>query len=76
MNLARLGEESLRKYGEFVSLSFEGRELTNAETDRASRRLANALRRMGVGAGDRVVVMLPNCPEVTQSYGGILKAAR
>ena len=74
MNLARLGEESLRKYGEFASLSFEGREFTNVETDRASRRLANALRRLGVVAGDRVVVMLPNCPEVTQSYGGILKA--
>ena len=74
MNLARLGEDSLGKYGEFVSLSFEGREITNVEADRASRRLANALRRLGVEAGDRVAVMLPNCPEVTQSYGGILKA--
>ena len=74
MNLARLGEDSLGKYGEFVSLSFEGREITNVEADRTSRRLANALRRLGVEPGDRVAVMLPNCPEVTQSYGGILKA--
>jgi len=74
MNLARLSEHSLDTYGEFVSLSFEGREYTNVETDRAACRLANALRRLGVAPGDRVVVMLPNCPDVTQSYGAILKA--
>jgi long-chain acyl-CoA synthetase len=34
----------------------------------------NALRRLGVEPGDRVMVMLPNCPEVLQSYGGILRA--
>jgi long-chain acyl-CoA synthetase len=73
MNLARLGDESLAKFGEYVSLHFEGRDLTNAEQDRAASRVAGALRRLGVGPGDRVVVMLPNCPEVTQSYGGILK---
>src|SRR3990172_12851801 len=28
---------------------------------------------VGVGVGDRVVVMLPNCPEVPQSYAAILK---
>ncbi|HEU4439622.1 MAG TPA: long-chain-fatty-acid--CoA ligase, partial [Methylomirabilota bacterium] len=46
---------------------------TNVDQDRAASRLANALRRLGVGPGDRVVVLLPNCPEVMQSYGAILK---
>ena len=73
MNLARLGEESLEKYGEYVSLVFEGRRITNLEQSRAACRVAHALGRLGVGAGDRVVVMLPNCPEVIQSYGGILR---
>ncbi len=41
--------------------------------DRAAARLAHALRRLGVERGDRVVVMLPNCPEVIESYGAILK---
>src|SRR5262249_36814951 len=40
---------------------------------RSASRLAHALHRLGVGAGDRVVVMLPNCPEVLQSYAAILK---
>src|SRR5215813_13208183 len=74
MSLSRLALESLEKYGEYVALAFEGRQFTNADQDRAACRLANVLRRLGVEAGDRVLVMLPNCPEVIQSYGGILKA--
>jgi long-chain acyl-CoA synthetase len=73
MSLAHLAEESLDKYGEYVALAFEGRRYTNLDQERAASRLAHALRRLGVGPGDRVVVMLPNCPEVTQSYGAILK---
>src|SRR5512146_2319100 len=73
MSLTKLAEESLRKYGEYVSLAFEGRLFTNVDQDRAACRLAHALRRLGVEPGDRVMVMLPNCPEVIQSYGAILK---
>ena len=73
MTLARLAEESLDKYGEYLALSFEGREYTNLDQQRSACRLAHALRRLGVAAGDRVVVMLPNCPEVIQSYGAILR---
>ena len=73
MNLARLGEDSVRTWGEYVSLAFEGREWTNVEQQRAANRFAHALRGLGVGPGDRVVVLLPNCPEVLQAYAGILK---
>jgi long-chain acyl-CoA synthetase len=73
MNLARLGEESVQRWGEYVSLAFDGREWTNVEQQRAANRFAHALRRLGLGAGDRVVVLLPNCPEVMQAYAGILK---
>ncbi len=73
MNLAALGEESVRRFGEYPALAFDGRELTNVDQQRAASRLAHALRRLGVGPGDRVVVMLPNCPEVLQAYAAILK---
>ena len=73
MTLARLAEDALETYGEYVALAFEGRRYTNLDQQRAASRLAHALRRLGVGPGDRVVVMLPNCPEVIQSYGAILK---
>jgi len=73
VTLARLGDESIRRYGEYEALAFEGRRLTNVDQQRAACRVAHALRRLGVEPGDRVVVMLPNCPEVMQSYGGILR---
>src|SRR4051812_16244377 len=73
MNLARLGEDSVQRYGEYVSLAFDGVEWTNAAQQRAANRFAHALARLGVRAGDRVLVLLPNSPEVLQAYTGILK---
>ncbi|HEY7037865.1 MAG TPA: long-chain fatty acid--CoA ligase [Methylomirabilota bacterium] len=73
MSLTRLADEALDRFGEYTALAFEGRQYTNLDQQRASSRLAHALRRLGVGSGDRVVVLLPNCPEVLQSYGAILK---
>jgi len=74
VNLARLGEESVERFGEYTALHFEGRDLTNVEQQRTAARVARALARMGVSPGDRVVVLLPNCPEVLAAYTGILKA--
>jgi long-chain acyl-CoA synthetase len=73
MSLARLAEDALDKYGEYTALAFEGRQYTNVDQHRAGSRLAHALHRLGVAPGDRVMVMLPNCPEVMESYGAILK---
>ncbi|HEY7653791.1 MAG TPA: long-chain fatty acid--CoA ligase [Methylomirabilota bacterium] len=73
MSLARLAEDALDKYGEYTALAFEGRQYTNVDQHRAASRLAHALRRLGVAPGDRVMVMLPNCPEVMESYGAILR---
>ena len=73
MNLATLGDDNVRIYGEYPALVFEGRELTNVDQQRAANRLAHALVAQGVRPGDRVVVMLPNCPEVMQAYAAILK---
>jgi long-chain acyl-CoA synthetase len=73
MNLARLGEDNVERFGEYVALHFEGRDLTNVDQQRAAVRVAHALRRLGVAPGDRVVVLLPNCPEVLQAYGGVLR---
>jgi long-chain acyl-CoA synthetase len=73
VNLASLGDDNIRRYGEYAGMVFEGRELTNVEQQRTANRAANALRRLGVEPGDRVVVMLPNCPEVLQAYTAIWK---
>jgi long-chain acyl-CoA synthetase len=73
MNLATLGEDSVRRFGEYPALAFEGRVLTNVDQQRAANRLAHALRRLGIAPGDRVAVMLPNCPEVLQAYAAVWK---
>ena len=73
MNLASLSEYNVATYGEYESTIYEGRSFTNVELFARSRRFANALTGLGIGVDDRVVVMLPNCPEVGQSYGAILR---
>ena len=73
MSLALLSDDNIRRYGEYEALAFEGRRITNMDQHRAASRVAHALVRLGLQPGDRVVVMLPNCPQVMQSYGGILR---
>jgi long-chain acyl-CoA synthetase len=74
MNLATLGEDNVRRFGEYPALAFDDRLLTNVDQQRAAARLAHALVRLGVTPGDRVAVLLPNCPEVLQAYAAIWKA--
>jgi long-chain acyl-CoA synthetase len=45
--------------------------MTYAELDTASARLATLLQREGIGAGDRVGVMLPNIAAAPIAYYGI-----
>jgi long-chain acyl-CoA synthetase len=71
MNLAGISEERVKEQGERPSLFYEGKEITNVEMLRASRRLARALRDLGVKRGDRVILQMPNCPEVIQGFGAI-----
>lgn len=56
---------------------FDGsRELTHAEIEDRTNRLANVLRgRFGVERGDRVALLAPNRMEVVEVLGGVAKAA-
>lgn len=74
MNLIELAEQNYQKFDEYVSVIFEEKEYTNLDMLQYSQRLANGLRNLGIHQGDRVVVMLLNCPEVPLSYQGILRA--
>ncbi|HEX3596397.1 MAG TPA: class I adenylate-forming enzyme family protein, partial [Polyangiaceae bacterium] len=74
MNLAALAEQNLAEHGEYERLVFEGRSYTNKELHDRSARLARALHRLGLAPGDKVVVMMTNCPEVFVSYAGIWRA--
>ena len=73
-NLARLGEASFERHGDYESLHFEGRWLRSGELFERGRRLAGGFRELGIAPGDRVAVMLPNCPEVGVSYAALWRA--
>src|SRR5262245_29079219 len=46
-----------------AALLFKGSTVTYGELDRLSDACAAALRTVGVAAGDRVALLLPNCPQ-------------
>ena len=71
MNLAELPDREIENFGEHVSVIFEGRQWTNREMRSASRRLASALQSLGVQKGERVIIQMPNCPEVLQSFQAV-----
>ena len=71
MNIAHLGENRVMEQGEQATLIFEGREITNVEMLRASKKLATALKELGVKRGDRVILQMPNCPEALQSFSAV-----
>jgi amino acid adenylation domain-containing protein len=48
--------------------------VTYGEIDRKSNALAHALKKRGVGRGDRVIVFADNTPETVVSFWGVLKA--
>src|SRR5260370_42049377 len=49
-------------------------EYANVEIAREATKLAVGLRRLGIEKGDRVIVMMLNCPEGIISYQAIARA--
>ncbi|MGN6556774.1 MAG: long-chain-fatty-acid--CoA ligase [Solirubrobacterales bacterium] len=74
LNLASTITESAARSPAAVAVRLNGLELTYAELDDRSARVATLLREKGIQQGDRVGVMLPNVLEFPISYYGILRA--
>jgi long-chain acyl-CoA synthetase len=64
---------SARRYGNGVALDFFGAETTYAELADQVSRAAEALRTLGVRAGDRVALVLPNCPQHVVAFYAALR---
>jgi long-chain acyl-CoA synthetase len=73
-NLARLADTALDRLGDHPSLYFEGVWHSSATLHERSMRVASGLRDVGVASGDRVVVIMANCPEVGILYHAIWRA--
>ena len=73
-SLQRLADAAWERTGDAARLVFEGREWTGTELGLRTRRLSRGLRAAGLEPGDRVVVMMANCPEVGVTYGATWRA--
>jgi long-chain acyl-CoA synthetase len=73
MNIADYIVRGSSLYPERTALLFEGRAITYRECDELSAKATSVFVSAGVKAGDRVALLLPNCPEFVIAYLGALK---
>jgi long-chain acyl-CoA synthetase len=73
-NLARQAERQLERHGDGDSLFFEDRWYTRGWMADQAARFGAGLAGLGVRPGDRVVVLMANCPEVLVTYTAAWRA--
>lgn len=73
MNLAELAEYNIKLFGEYNFLTYEGKAYTNVALKRMASRLGHGLRALGIGPGEKVVVIMPNSPEVIVTFQAVLR---
>ncbi len=72
-SLIDIVEASARDFPDAAALQFFGRETTYSELLVQIERAAAGLRAQGVGAGDPVAIVLPNCPQHIVAFYAILR---
>ncbi len=68
-----LFERCVREHPERVALVFFGRRFTFGDVARDVGSLASALARLGIRPGDRVALLLANCPQYVVSFYALVK---
>lgn len=71
--LLNLYDDNLAAHPEKTATWFFGKSTTYAEIDRQVRGAAAGLRAFGVRPGDRVALLLPNCPQHVVAFWAVLK---
>lgn len=72
--LHHLLRSGVRRFPNRPAIFFEGSRLTYRVLNREVNRFANALLSLGVGKGTRVVLLLPNLPQMVVGFYGTMKA--
>ncbi|OQR53609.1 long-chain fatty acid--CoA ligase [Bacillus sp. CDB3] len=67
-------EKMASRYPEKKALHFLGKDVTFSDFHDKVKKFANYLQRLGIEKGDRVAIMLPNCPQSVIGYYGTLLA--
>jgi long-chain acyl-CoA synthetase len=61
-------EGSARRHGDRPAIAWFGRTLTYRDLLAETERCSAALTELGVGAGDRVALVMPNCPQYVVAF--------
>lgn len=73
VSLPEFFAESAARHPGGIALEFFGARTTYAQLREQIDRAAEGLRRLGVGAGDRVAIILPNCPQHIVAFYAVLR---
>jgi len=73
MNIGSIFSRHGRYRPNHPAVVFEDRRLTWREYNRNINHLANAMLQMGIGKGDKVATILPNCMELLETYWAVAK---
>jgi long-chain acyl-CoA synthetase len=63
-----------RRFPLNIAINYEGAWITYRRLNHESNRFANALRSIGINQGDRVMILMPNLPQLVICFYGALKA--
>ncbi|KWW11184.1 MULTISPECIES: long-chain fatty acid--CoA ligase [Peribacillus] len=72
--MQRILQNACQSYPTNTAITFYNQKITYQELFLASQAFASALQKKGIQKGDRVAIMLPNCPQYVIAYYGSLTA--
>ena len=72
-SLVDLMDSSVRRYGSKTALEFFGARTSYRELGTLISRAAAGLEKLGVKAGDRVALVMPNCPQHIVAFHAVLR---
>jgi len=72
-SLVDMYERSVAQGKNRIAMDFFGRTTTYAELGDQIARVAAGLKRLGVRQGDRVAILLPNCPQHVVAFWAVLR---
>jgi long-chain acyl-CoA synthetase len=73
MNMERMLQESAERYPENTAVIYEGKRISYKNLNQFVDALAHHLKELGIQKGDKVAIMLSNCPEFIISYFAALR---
>ncbi|WP_229692101.1 long-chain-fatty-acid--CoA ligase [Paenibacillus radicis (ex Gao et al. 2016)] len=71
-SIACLLTKAAENYSNNEAIYFMGKSISYRSLLQDANRLANGLISLGISQGDRVAIMLPNCPQAVTAYFGVL----